>query len=467
MLKRRGLPESLEMEFEGGLTEKHTAYAGVGLLIELGRISRVMATAERCLPEKKSPKGLGQGQFVESFVVFSALGGDCIDDFAGLRLDRGLEGMLGYQLPAPATARQWLDLFHDQSLVEGRPSQGSFIPFESPRLAALSSVVQRVIHAYVTAVKPDEQVTLDVDAHLVESSKQAALPTYEGFRGYQPLLVTWAETGLILADQFRDGNVPAGEGIKELVDQAYDTLPQREGDWRVYVRSDSAGYQWEELDHWDGRGWLFAVSADMSRQLRAEIKKVPEEQWHLWSEGRGGVVREWTEVSFVPSRPSEHRSSKPYRYVAIRIRQMQERLFADGTDTKYFAVVSNDWERSGQELLEWHRGKAGTIEHAHLVLKDELGAGVYPSAKFGANAAWLRLQVLAFDLLELLKAVTLDKKYRKARPKRLRFAIFTQVGTLVTHARKQFMRITANTIDLVIKPGKLRHKTIRLLWCTA
>jgi hypothetical protein len=27
--------------------------------------------------------------------------------------------------------------------------------------------------------------------------------------GYQPLLAVWAETGLVLADQFRDGNVPA------------------------------------------------------------------------------------------------------------------------------------------------------------------------------------------------------------------------------------------------------------------
>lgn len=58
---------------------------------------------------------------------------------------------------------------------------------------------------------------------------------------------------------------------------------------------------------------------------------------------------------------------------------------------KHFAVVTNDWETDGQALLEWHRGKAGTIEHVHLVLKDELAAGVYPSAKFGANAAWLRL----------------------------------------------------------------------------
>ena len=59
------------------------------------------------------------------------------------------------------------------------------------------------------------------------SAKREALPTYEGYRGYQPLIVTWAETGLVAADQFRDGNVPAGKGIAELVDEAYQGLPAR------------------------------------------------------------------------------------------------------------------------------------------------------------------------------------------------------------------------------------------------
>ena len=68
---RKPLPNRVEMDFEGGLNEVMTAHAGVTLLVELGRISQVMATAERCLRGKKSPKGLGQGQFVESFVLLS------------------------------------------------------------------------------------------------------------------------------------------------------------------------------------------------------------------------------------------------------------------------------------------------------------------------------------------------------------------------------------------------------------
>ena len=161
-------------------------------------------------------------------------------------------------------------------------------------------------------------------------------------------------------------------------------------------------------------------------------------------------------MPFVPSRSREKRDLQPYRYLAIRVRTAQGVLFADGATVRHFAVVSNDWEMTGQALLQWQRGKAGTVEHVHRVLKDELAAGVYPSGKFGANAAWLRLQVLTYNLLELLKAAALDQQYRHARPKRLRFAIFTQFGRVVHHARQQFIRLKTAVVQGLILLGRRR-----------
>ena len=456
MKKDRSLPDGVEVEFEGGLSEEVTAHGGVGLFVETGRRCGVMARADRVLPGKKNPKGLSQSQMVESFAVLSALGGECIDDFEKLREDRGLNAMLGYRLPAPSTARAWLDQFHDEGAMRGRPAQGSFIPLESSGLAGMGELVRQSVRAYVAAVKPGPEVTLDVDAHLVESSKRDALMTYEGFRGYQPMIVSWAETELILGDQFRDGNVHAGKGIAERVDDAFAALPDREGGWEVRVRSDSAAYDQSVLAHWDNRGWKFAVSADMTVHLREEIERVPVEQWRLWKVEKDGYVREWAEVPFVPGQVAEKRDTMPYRYLAIRVRSPQGVLFADGTHTKTFAVVTNDWEIDGQAMLEWHRGKAGTVEHAHRVLKDELAAGVYPSGKFGANAAWLRLQVLTHNLLVLMKAVALDNQYRNARPKRLRFAVFNHVGRIVHHARLLLVRVKERLFQRVIRPGLRR-----------
>lgn len=61
--------------------------------------------------------------------------------------------------------------------------------------------------------------------------------------------MTWAETDMVLADQFRDGNMPAGKGIKKLVDEAHEGLPNRPEGWQVQVRSDSAAHEQEVLDH--------------------------------------------------------------------------------------------------------------------------------------------------------------------------------------------------------------------------
>ena len=201
-----------------------------------------MAT-ERALPSKKSAKGLKQSQMVESFVLLSALGGDCIEGMEGLRQDEGLMAILGYCPPAPETARQWLDKFHDEGLMRERPLQGSFIPKESAALAGLKEPSRQVIWTYTERVKPGWQVTLDVDAHMVETAKANAKYCYEGYRALQPMEVEWAETGLVLADEFREGNVPPGRWINEIVDEACTMLPP--GPWQVKVRSDSAAYQQE------------------------------------------------------------------------------------------------------------------------------------------------------------------------------------------------------------------------------
>ena len=445
---------SLGVILTGGLDEEVTPWGGAALVVELYRKAGIEAAVERALPKKKSSKGLSQGHMVESHLLLSALGGDCIEDMERLRQDKGLEVMLGYQPPAPETARQWLDKFHDDSLMQTRPLQGSFIPEESIALAGLKEPNRQVIWTYVDRVKPSYEVTFDVDAQLVETAKANAKYCYEGYRALQPMEVEWAETGLVLADELREGNVPPGRGIKEIVDEAYNMLPP--GPWRVKVRSDSAGYQQDVLDHWHEKEWQFAVSADMSQGLKQEIEALPQEAWKVCKEERRGMIREWAEVPYVPTRQYEKRDSQPYRYLAVRIRCQQGELFEDGNKVRHFAVVTNIWDMDGQELLEWQRGKAGTIEHIHHILNNELAGGVYPSAKHGANAAWLRLQVLTHNLLQLLKAVALPPEYATARPKRLRFVIFTQFGRVISHAGQMLLRIASKVWQMLIGPAYQR-----------
>ncbi len=114
--------ELLGVKIVGGLKEICTPWSGATLLVDLNRKLELDQLANKVLPAKKTAKGLKPGQTVESFVLLSALGGECPEDMQHIREDAGLAAILGYTPPSPETARQWLDGFHDEALMVNKPS---------------------------------------------------------------------------------------------------------------------------------------------------------------------------------------------------------------------------------------------------------------------------------------------------------------------------------------------------------
>ena len=402
---------------------------------------------------KARERGYDEATFVESFVILNAAGGECLDDFKRLRQDPGLAEMVGHALPSPEAARQFLYAFHaEEKIAEAQqrrlPGAIAYIPEETERLAGLGRVNRDLVQGCGARCPQQRLATVDQDATIIASRKQQALVTYEGTRGYQPMLAVWAEMNLVLADEFRDGNVPAQMEPRRVAQRAFAALPSTVREY--YYRGDSACHE-SDLVNWlrdeqrpggpPGRIG-FAISARMSEALHTAIQAVPEPEWESYGAPQE-EIRECAEVPFVPGEKSEKKDAQPLRYVAIRLRKQQGELFEDGSRERHFAVLTNRWELKAARLIEWHREKAGTVEMVHDVVKNELGGGVLPSKYFGANAAWLRLAVISHNVLAALKRLALPPELLTARPKRLRFLIFNTPGRLVHHARRLLLRLAA------------------------
>lgn len=458
------------------LSGEVTSHAGLPVLAETFRALGGLESVERHLHGKQRERGYSDAQMVESFVLLLSAGGECLDDFDLLRGDRGLVRLMDHELPSSSKARQFLYTFHDEEILNGRPEreeQVSWVPQESGRMKGLARVNTELVRA-IDAASPERvtRATIDADATIIESHKREALWHYKDGRGYQPHLAYWVERDLIVADQFRDGNVPAGQDPLSLAKAAFSVIPERVTEFAY--RADSASYQHELLNWLRGENkWdrprcpvTFAISADMTPQLKAAIQGSQEEEWKRLRDRDGNVpkeedvIREWKEIVYVPSAEGVKKDSKPDRYIAMRVTRRQQTLFEDGNTVRYYAIVTNH-EGTGEEVIHWHREKAGTVEYVHDVTKNELGAGVLPCGRFGANAAWYRLTLITYNLLSAFKRIGLPEKLHQARPKKLRFRLLCLGAKIAMHAMRLAIRVAA-AVESVAELIGLRGRLLQL-----
>jgi hypothetical protein len=435
--------------------DKVTARAGLVLVLETLAAFGMGEVIKRELKVRQRDSGFTEQAMLEDFAMMLADGGTHMADMAVLAADGGLCRLAGRELPSADAAGEFLYAFHDDDLIEAAkakrgPNEKAYIPEENAALQGLGRVCGEFVRRVVKPLDLEE-ATLDHDATIQECHKQEALPHYKGGRGFQPSAIYWAEAGLALVDEYRDGNVPAAMSNLPLIKRGFATLPPTVRN--LFFRADSACYE-DEVLKWlatpkrEGGppGYIgFAISADMTPELQGVCKAVAV-AWKLF-EDRSDETVDWAEVEFTPG--VWPKDSMPLRYIALRIRKKQGLLFAGGYDTKYLAVVSNREEQmSGEAIVRWHRKKAGTIELLHDVTKNELGAAVPPSGKFGANAAWYRLSLFTFNILVAMKRHALPVELKNARPRRLRYTVFTLAGKLSMHAEKLTLYVGAQAEKL-------------------
>ena len=90
-------------------------------------------------------------------------------------------------------------------------------------------------------------------------------------------------------------------------------------------------------------------------------------------------------------------------------------------------------------------------------------AGPLSPPEFGANAAWLRLNVILYTFSWPIRASAYPRHFHAARPKRLRFFALNTVGKVVRHARETLSRCTEHIARSLAEPPRtyfvLKHSS--------
>jgi hypothetical protein len=467
------LPYKFEEEKTGS---GMTALAGLPVYLDLASVFDVCQSITRHLEVKV--RGWTDAQMVLSLMLLNIAGGDAVDDIDILAKDEGFSKVLRRVetrgLPRQqrrAMERQWekethrsvpsqsaifrfLAAFHDAEEEKNRVKGKAFIPAPNEHLLGLS-LVNRDLVASIQKHHPETEATLDMDATLIETLKKCALFCCKGFQAYQPFNVWWAEQQLILHTEFRDGNVPAGYEQLRVFAESLDMPP--EGVMKVFLRSDTAGYQHDLLKYCEkgenrrfGR-IEFAIGADVTREFRKAVAEA--EEWKpVMKEGKP-TGKEWAEVCFIPNEIAYTKNAPVYRYIATREPLKQEVLpgvgqlaFPFPTMTmhsqhyKIFGIVTNR-DLDGGEIVNWLHKRCGKSEEAHSIMKEDLAGGKLPSADFGENAAWWSIMALAFNLNSAMKQLVLQGSWVTKRMKAIRFSLIGLPGRVMTHARELVIRV--------------------------
>jgi hypothetical protein len=396
-----------------------TALGGLPLYLDLGKVMGLTQSIRRHVKMREKGQGWTDVQMITALVLLNLAGGEHVEDLGVLEGDEGFCGLLrrvelaGMKrkqrremerrwrkekertVPSASAVFRYLAGFHEDVV---RERGKAIIPRANEHLAGL----QRVNGDMVGSLQKhhsEKTATLDMDATLIETQKAEALYCYKHYKAYQPLNTYWAEAGVVLHSEFRDGNVPAGHEQLRVFEEALNYLPA--GVEKVRLRSDTAGYQHDllrycELGEHERFGRIeFAISCDVSEEFKKAVCRVGAEEWRSIYRQEGGkeveTGREWAEVCFVPNKMAQ-KKGLAYRYIATReplaqlelpgVEEQRELPFqtVEIREQRYkvFGMVTN-MEADGGELVVWQQERCGKSEEVHKVMKEDLAGGTLPS----------------------------------------------------------------------------------------
>ncbi len=416
----------------GGLTH----YGGIFFFQEFLRVLQFRRFLAQQLREFRPHHDYSLSQMVLALIYPIVLGLERLESASFLRPDETFQYLTGLpSYPDPQSLRRFLL----QAPPEFR--------------AQLHRFNNRLLQRFIHLPEHRSRLILDLDSTVVtvfghqEGAAVGYNPRYRGKRSYDPLLCLEANSSFLWDTELRTGDAGTWAGSRELLASCFLSIPSDIRELRV--RADAGFGYGPVLEMLEERPAQYAVVARMTAPLKRALGALRYER----------LNPRW-EIA-----ECEHRTSEraPARRCVVARRPIEE---ADAEPTLFTLarylyrawITSLDLTPAG--VWHFYDGRAG-MEPRIRELREDFALRKIPTRAFAANALYLEVVRLAYNLVTAFQRTCLPEKWQNLTLSKLRHKLFWLPGELNRPQNRPILRL-ANAPVLHKWTEDIQHRIHRL-----
>jgi hypothetical protein len=370
-------------------------------------------------------------QMILALVYPLVLGLDRLETVSFLRSNGTFQYLTGLQsFPDPQTLRRFL--------------------LQAPEsfLQQMHRMNDRLLQNFIHLPDHRSRLIFDLDSSVVtvfgrqERAEVGYNPRYRGKRSYNPLLCIEANSSYLWDTELRPGNAGTWDGSVELMATCFLNVPRdiRE----IRVRADAGFGFLPVLEILEARATHYAVVARLTQALKRLLPGLRYE----------AVNRQWEMAEF-EYRP--HGWPQARRFVVARRfipnEEPQSTLFTLGRYLYRAWVTNMDLTPAG--VWHYYDGRAG-MEPRICELREDYALRKIPTASFAANALYLEIVRLAYNLVTAFQRNCLEESWQSLTLQKLRYKLFLLPGELTRPQNRPILRLPESTLLQDLANGILR-----------
>jgi len=310
----------------------------------------------------------------------------------------------------------------------------------------------RMLQRFIHLPEHRSRLTFDLDSTVFGHQEGAEVgynPRYRGKRSYDPLLCLEANSSFLWDVELRRGDAGTWAGSEELLACCFLSSPSAIREFRV--RADAGFGYGPVLDILEARSAQYAVVARMIPSLKRALRGLRYEPMNA----------RWEIAEF------EHRPHDwPHARRCVVARRRIEETDPEPTLTLFTLerYVYRAWHTnlSLTPAGVWHfyDGRAG-MERRIREIREDFALPKIPTRAFAANALYLEVIRLAYNLVTAFQRTCLPKESQTLTLSKLQHRLFWLAGELTRPQNRPTLRLV-NSPLIAMQAEKILHRVQRL-----